>query len=134
MSIFERKFMERKIRVLVVDDEPDVVEILSYNLVKNNYVVDRAYSGMEALNAAINNIPDLIIMDIRMPEMSGIETCRQIRHIDKLKDIPVLFLTADSDEYTTMSAFDAGASHFITKPIKPGIIAGMINELLQKKK
>ena len=68
-----------------------------------------------------------------MPEMNGIETCREMRKIDTLKNIPILFLTADSDEYTTMSAFDAGASHFITKPIKPGLISGMINELLQNK-
>jgi two-component system alkaline phosphatase synthesis response regulator PhoP len=125
--------MNKKIRVLVVDDEPDVVEILSYNLTKNDFEVERCYSGMEAIQAANREVPDVIIMDIRMPEMTGIETCRQIRQIEKLKDIPVLFLTADSDEYTTMNAFEAGASHFVTKPIKPAIITGMIKELLQNK-
>ncbi len=130
---FEKKSMENIIRVLVVDDEPDVVEILRYNLSKNNYDVTSAYSGKQAIENALKTLPDIIIMDIRMPEMNGIETCREIRKIDQLKDIPVLFLTADSDEYTTMSAFDAGASHFITKPIKPGLITGMINELLQNK-
>ena len=125
--------MENKIRILVVDDEPDVVEILRYNLMKSGFDVVCAYSGLQALEFATSETPDLIIMDIRMPELNGIETCRQMRQIDSLKEIPVLFLTADSDEYTTMSAFDAGASHFITKPIKPGIIAGMIDELLQKK-
>lgn len=125
--------MENRIKVLVVDDEPDVVEILTYNLLKSGFHVTSAYSGKQALESALSNIPDLIIMDVRMPEMNGIETCREMRKIDVLKNIPILFLTADSDEYTTMSAFDAGASHFITKPIKPGLISGMINELLENK-
>ena len=125
--------MENRIKILVVDDEPDVVEILRYNLTKSGYDVISAHSGFRALEQAKAELPDLIIMDIRMPELNGIETCRQLRQFDALKGIPVLFLTADSDEYTTMSAFDAGANHFITKPIKPGIIAGMIEELLQKK-
>ena len=88
-----------------------------------------AYNGIDAIELAIKNIPDLIIMDIRMPGISGIETCRKLRLIDSLKTIPVLFLTADSDEYTTMNAFEAGANHFITKPIRPSILLEMIQEL-----
>ena len=122
--------MTDNLKVLVVDDEPDVVEILSYNLKKENYQVFKAYNGLECIESAIKNRPDLIIMDIRMPEMTGIDTCRLIRQNDSLKDIPVLFLTADSDEYTSMSAMKAGGSHFITKPIRPAILIGMIKELI----
>jgi len=122
--------MTDNLKVLVVDDEPDVVEILSYNLKKENYQVFKAYNGLQCIESAIKNQPDLIIMDIRMPEMTGIETCRLIRQNESLKDIPVLFLTADSDEYTSMSAMEAGGSHFITKPIRPAILLGMIKELI----
>ncbi len=122
--------MNVTLKVLIVDDEPDVVEILRYNLVKENYQVIKAYNGLEAIELAITNIPDLIILDIRMPGISGIETCRKIRLIDTLKNTPVLFLTADSDEYTTINAFEAGANHFITKPIRPAILMKMIHELI----
>ena len=122
--------MNESLKVLVVDDEPDVVEILGYNLTKEKYTVFKAYNGDDAIASARKNVPDLIIMDIRMPGISGIETCRQIRMIESLKNTPVLFLTADSDEYTTMNAFEAGASHFITKPIRPAILIEMIQELI----
>ncbi len=121
--------MKDALKVLIVDDEPDVVEILRYNLTKEKYEVLTAFNGIDALELAIKYIPDLIIMDIRMPGISGIETCRKLRLIDSLKTIPVLFLTADSDEYTTMNAFEAGANHFITKPIRPSILLEMIQEL-----
>ena len=125
--------MKDIVNILIVDDEPDVVEILRYNLVKENYNVFKAYNGIEALDMAIDKLPDLIIMDIRMPGLTGIETCRKMRLIDSLKNTPILFLTADSDEYTTMNAFEAGASHFITKPIRPAILLEMINELIKQK-
>ncbi len=124
--------MKKQVKVLVVDDEPDVVEILRYNLKKENFQVLTAYNGRDAIDLAKNDKPDLIIMDIRMPGISGIETCREIRTTQSLKNIPVLFLTADSDEYTTMSAFDAGANHFITKPIRPVILLEMIHELFNR--
>ncbi len=122
--------MNTNLKVLVVDDEPDVVEILSYNLKKEKYIVFQAYNGKQCLESALINKPDLIIMDIRMPEMTGIDTCRAIRKDDNLKHIPVLFLTADSDEYTSMNAMDAGGNHFITKPIRPSLLLGMIRELI----
>jgi two-component system, OmpR family, alkaline phosphatase synthesis response regulator PhoP len=122
--------MKKPFKILIVDDEPDVVEILRYNLTKENFQVIKAYSGLEAIDMAISNKPDFIIMDIRMPGMTGIETCRRLRTIDALKNTPVLFLTADSDEYTTMNAFEAGANHFITKPIRPAILLEMIHELV----
>ncbi len=122
--------MKKPLKVLIVDDEPDIIEILRYNLVQEKYEVLKAYNGIEAVELAIKHLPDLIIMDIRMPEITGIEACRKIRLIDSLKNTPVLFLTADSDEYTTMNAFEAGGSHFITKPIRPSIIMNMIRELI----
>ncbi len=123
--------MNQNLKVLVVDDEPDVVEILSYNLKKEKYTVFQAFNGKQCLDSAAINMPDLIIMDIRMPEMTGIETCRAIRKDEKLKHIPISFLTADSDEYTSMNAMEAGGDHFITKPIRPAILLGMIKELIK---
>jgi two-component system alkaline phosphatase synthesis response regulator PhoP len=126
--------MNNELVILVVDDEPDVVEILRYNLSKNHYRVVTASNGEDAVKEATEIHPDLIIMDIRMPGMSGIEACRKIRTDNSLSLTPILFLTADSDEYTTMNAFEAGANHFITKPIRPVILLEMIAELFRNKK
>jgi two-component system alkaline phosphatase synthesis response regulator PhoP len=123
--------MNRPLKVLVVDDEPDIVEILSYNLAKENFEVSKAYNGYEAVSFALKNHPDLIIMDIRMPVMNGIEACRMIKKNEFMKNIPVLFLTADNDEYTSLSAAEAGGDHFVTKPIRPSILIGMIHELIK---
>jgi two-component system alkaline phosphatase synthesis response regulator PhoP len=120
----------RPLKVLVVDDEPDIVEILSYNLAKENFEVSKAYNGYEAVSFALKNQPDLIIMDVRMPEMNGIEACRMIKKNELMKNIPVLFLTADNDEYISLSAVEAGGDHFVTKPIRPSILMGMIHELI----
>lgn len=125
--------MKDFVKILVVDDEPDVVEILNYNLTKDGFKVFKAYNGQEAIESAQKNQPDIIIMDVRMPGITGIETCRKMRLIEELKNVPVLFLTADSDEYTTLNAFEAGANHFITKPIRPSLLVDMINELLIRK-
>ena len=122
----------RSRKILVVDDEPDIDEILTYNLEKENFTVFKAYSGEECITSAIDNNPDMIILDIRMPGMTGIEACRTLRLNKTFENTPILFLTADSDEYTTMNAFDAGGSHFITKPIKPSILVSIIKELTKK--
>ena len=121
----------RPLKVLVADDEPDIVEILSYNLMRENFEVFKAYNGYEAVSFAMKNHPDLIIMDIRMPEFSGIEACRLIKKNSGLKDIPILFLTADNDEYISLSAAEAGGDHFVTKPVRPSILMGMIRELIR---
>jgi two-component system alkaline phosphatase synthesis response regulator PhoP len=127
--------MENKnIKILVVDDEPDIVEILKYNLEKEKFTVFKAYSGEECITSAFANNPDMIILDIRMPGMTGIEACRTLRENERFAETPILFLTADSDEYTTMNAFDAGGSHFITKPIKPSILVSIIKELTEKER
>ncbi len=123
--------MENRLKVLIVDDEQDVVEILSYNLNKANFEVFTAYNGNDAIDSALNNLPDLIIMDVRMPGMTGIEACRMMRGSDTLKKTPILFLTADSDEYTSLNALEAGGSHFVTKPIRPSILLSMITELFK---
>ena len=123
--------MNKSLKVLVVDDEPDVVEILSYNLSRENYLVYKAYNGSDGVRVAHEVHPDLVIMDIRMPGINGIEACRQMKQDDETKTIPVLFLTADADEYTTMNAIEAGGDHFITKPIRPQILMGMIAELIR---
>lgn len=123
--------MNSELKVLVVDDEPDIIEILSYNLTKENYKVFYASSGMECLQSALKVRPDLIIMDIRMPGMSGIEACREIKATESLRNTPVLFLTADADEYTTMNAMEAGGNHFVTKPIHPKLLLGMIKEIIK---
>jgi two-component system, OmpR family, alkaline phosphatase synthesis response regulator PhoP len=122
--------MRKNLKVLVVDDEPDVVEIVSYNLTKAGHQVFRASNGEESLKMAELHRPDLIIMDIRMPGMNGLDACRMMRQDGNLKNIPLLFLTADSDEYTTLNAFDAGATHFITKPVLPHLLTGLIDEIM----
>ncbi len=123
--------MNKPLKVLVVDDEPDVVEILSYNLSRENYLIYKAYNGSDGVRVAHEVHPDLVIMDIRMPGINGIEACRQMKQDVETKSIPVLFLTADADEYTTMNAIEAGGDHFITKPIRPQILMGMIAELIR---
>lgn len=118
------------LKVLVVDDEPDVVEFLSYNLLKENFEVVKAYDGISGIEMALSQHPDVIIMDVRMPGMTGIEACRKIKSNESMKNIRILFLTADNDQYTTLNAIDAGGDHFITKPIRPSLIIGMIKELI----
>lgn len=128
----ENRMNENEIKILIVDDEPDVIEILKYNLTRKNFIVFTASNGNEAIVIAEKESPDLVILDIRMPGISGIETCRKMRQIESLKNTPVLFLTADSDEYTALNAIDAGGNHFITKPIRPSILLNMIGELIKK--
>ena len=122
--------MMTKKKVLVVDDEQDIVEILSYNLSKQNLEVQHAYSGNECIRVARKFLPDLIIMDIRMPDVNGIEACRILKHDDELKNIPVLFLTADTDAYTAMSAMTAGGNHYVTKPIPISTLTDMIKNMI----
>lgn len=106
-------------KVLVVDDEPDIIKLLQYNLEKEGYVVRTASNGKQGVEEARAFLPDLILLDIMMPEQDGVETCRQIREIAKLKNTFVLFLTARNEEYSEIAAFEAGADDYIVKPIKP---------------
>ncbi|WP_210466489.1 response regulator transcription factor [Rufibacter roseolus] len=108
-----------KYKILVVDDDPDIVELLQYNLEKEGYEVAHAQNGQVALDVAKKFLPDIILLDVMMPVMDGITACRQLREKPKFRDTHILFLTARSEEFSEVAAFDAGADDFIVKPIKP---------------
>lgn len=121
-----------KYKILAVDDEPDILEIIGYNLSKEGYEVLTANNGADAIRIAKEQRPDLIILDIMMPKMDGIETCRQIREIDKLKNTFVVFLTAREEEFVEIMGFSAGADDYIAKPIKPRALLSRINAILRR--
>jgi two-component system, OmpR family, alkaline phosphatase synthesis response regulator PhoP len=123
---------QRKIKVLVVDDEQDIVDILTYNLQKEGYEVEAAMDGVQAVRKAKSFIPDVILLDIMMPLQDGVETCRQIREISELKNTFVIFLTARSEEYSEVAAFDVGADDYINKPIKPRALLSRIAALFRR--
>jgi two-component system alkaline phosphatase synthesis response regulator PhoP len=124
--------MENATKILLVDDEQDILDFLSYNLEKENYVVDTATNGKDAISKAKKNQPDLIVLDVMMPGMDGIETCREIRNIDTLKNVLIAFLTARNEDYSQIAGFDVGADDYITKPIKPRVLVSRIKALLRR--
>jgi two-component system, OmpR family, alkaline phosphatase synthesis response regulator PhoP len=124
--------MSKKYKVLVVDDEPDIQELLQYNLEKEGYLVKTAGDGKEAVETARQFLPHLILMDIMMPRMDGIEACRQVRQISKLKDVFIIFLTSRSEEYSEIAAFDGGANDYITKPIKPRALMSRVSAIFRR--
>ena len=117
---------------MVVDDDPDIVELLKYNLSSEGYKVKSASNGIQAVSLAKEFIPDLTILDIMMPNMDGVETCRQIRSIPELANKFIIFLTARSEEYSEIAAFEMGADDYITKPIKPRALISRINALFRR--
>jgi two-component system, OmpR family, alkaline phosphatase synthesis response regulator PhoP len=119
-------------KVLVVDDEPDIVEILEYNLQKGGYEVQTALNGKEALEKAKWFKPDLILLDIMMPEMDGVETCRRLRDNPDFSNTYIVFLTARTEEYSEVAAFDVGADDYITKPIKPRALMSRISAIFRR--
>ena len=119
-------------KILVVDDDPDIVELLKYNLSSDGYKVKSASNGVQAVSLAKEFIPDLTILDIMMPNMDGVETCRQIRSIPALANKFIIFLTARSEEYSEIAAFEMGADDYITKPIKPRALISRINALFRR--
>ncbi|MEK6547998.1 MAG: response regulator transcription factor [Bacteroidota bacterium] len=119
-------------KILLVDDDPDILELLEYNLAKENYQLAKAYDGKEALEIAQVFKPTLIIMDVMMPIMDGIETARKMKLVPELKNTLILFLTARGEEFTEVAAFDAGAHDYIIKPIKPRALVSRINALLKR--
>ena len=125
---------ENKFKILLVDDEPDILEIISYNLKSNGFEVFTAMNGVKALKKAKSILPDLIILDVMMPEMDGIETCEEIRKIPELNDTIITFLTARSEDYSQLAGFDAGADDYINKPIKPKLLVGKVKSLLRRLK
>lgn len=119
-------------KILLVDDEPDILEFLSYNLKKEGYNVFTANNGKEAVTVAKKESPHLIILDVMMPDMDGIETCREIRDLSGLKDVMIAFLTARSEDYSQIAGFDVGADDYINKPIKPRVLISRIKALLRR--
>ena len=124
--------MKKEQKILVVDDEPDILEILSYNLKKEGFIVYTAANGKDALEVAKKEAPDLIILDVMMPDMDGMETCLQLRETPQLKNVLIAFLTARGEDYSQISGFEAGADDYITKPIKPRILVSRIKALLRR--
>ena len=120
------------LKILVVDDDLDIIEILKYNLNKSGYIVKSAKNGIEAIKRAKKFMPNIILMDVMMPEMSGIEACSEIKQIDELSETIIIFLSARSEDYTQLSAYDAGADDYISKPIKPKILLKKISNIAKK--
>ena len=126
--------MKEKSRILLVDDEKDILEFLSYNLRKEGFEIETANNGKTALSKLSKFIPDLIILDVMMPEMDGIEVCEKIREEEKFDDILIIFLTARSEDYSELAGFSAGADDYITKPIKPKLLVSRVNAILKRKR
>ncbi|OGS77120.1 MAG: DNA-binding response regulator [Flavobacteria bacterium RIFCSPLOWO2_12_FULL_31_7] len=125
---------KRDIKILLVDDEPDILEIVGYNLEQAGYQVFKAENGKDAVKQAQKVKPHLIIMDVMMPEMDGMEACEKIREIPELKDTIITFLTARSEDYSQVAGFDVGADDYIAKPIKPKLLVSKVKGLLRRLK
>lgn len=120
------------ITILLVDDEPDILEIVRYNLVSEGYKVELATNGLEAVSKAKEVKPQLIILDLMMPEMDGLEACEKIRNIPELADTLIAFLTARGEDFSQMAGFEAGADDYITKPIRPKVLVSKVKSLLRR--
>ncbi|HWL00327.1 MAG TPA: response regulator transcription factor [Parapedobacter sp.] len=121
-----------KQKILVVDDEPDIVELIAYNLKREGYQIYTATNGQEAVTTAKKMMPDLIILDVMMPKMDGIEACRIMRAMPEFKSTFMVFLTARSEEYSEIAGFNVGADDYIAKPIKPRALLSRINAILRR--
>ncbi|MCP1995329.1 response regulator transcription factor [Flavobacterium sp. HSC-61S13] len=123
---------KKEIKILLVDDEQDILEIIGYNLVQEGYQVITASNGREAVQKAQKEHPHLIIMDVMMPEMDGMEACEHIRRIPELQSTIITFLTARGEDYSQVAGFDAGADDYITKPVKPKVLMSKVKALLRR--
>jgi two-component system alkaline phosphatase synthesis response regulator PhoP len=121
------------IKILLVDDEPDVLDFLSYNLKKEGYEVFTASDGRSAIQTARKVLPNLIILDVMMPEMDGIEACKELRTLPETKNSFIVFLTARTEDYSQIAGLDAGADDYISKPLKPRILISRIHALLRRR-
>jgi two-component system alkaline phosphatase synthesis response regulator PhoP len=119
-------------KILLVDDEPDILEFIKYNLEKEGYTVYTAENGKKAIELGARVIPHLILLDVMMPEMDGIETCREMRSMQEFKNTLIAFLTARNEDYSQIAGFDVGADDYITKPIKPRVLISRIKGLLRR--
>ena len=125
---------KKEIKILLVDDEQDILEIVGYNLSQEGYKIVTASNGKEAIAVAKKELPHLIIMDVMMPEMDGMEACENIRKIPELNNVIIAFLTARSEDYSQVAGFDAGADDYIAKPIKPKLLVSKVKALLRRLK
>ena len=123
---------KENIKILLVDDEPDIVEIIRFNLERVGYQISTAYNGVEAIKVAEKEIPHLIILDIMMPGIDGIETCERLRQDSKFNDTVIMFLSARVEDYSYVAAFEAGADDYTTKPIKPKVLVSKVKGLLRR--
>ncbi|MCT4637256.1 MAG: response regulator transcription factor [Bacteroidales bacterium] len=119
-------------RILLVDDEEDILDFVGYNLIKEGYKVFTANNGKEALEKVEGINPHLIILDVMMPELDGIETCEAIRNIDGMESVIIAFLTARNEDYSQIAGFDAGGDDYINKPIKPKVLVSRVKALLKR--
>lgn len=119
-------------KILIVDDEPDIIEFLRYNLRKEGFAVVSAGDGRQAISVAGQEKPDLIILDIMMPELDGVETCRVLRSTKEFATTPIAFLTARDEDFSQITALDVGGDDYITKPIKPRVLLSRIGALLRR--
>ena len=119
-------------KILLVDDEPDILEILGYNLSQEGYTIFKASNGKEAIKLAQEHQPHLILLDVMMPEMNGLDACIQLRNLPGLEKVLIVFFTARSEEYSQLTGFEAGADDYITKPIKPKILVSKVKALLRR--
>lgn len=124
--------MAQEKKILIVDDEPDIIEILRYNLEKEGYVTFSASNGVDAVELAKQKKPDLILLDVMLPDMDGIEACETIRKNESLNNTIIAFLTARSEDYSEIAGFRAGADDYITKPIRPKVLLTRIQSLLKR--
>ncbi|MBD78915.1 MAG: DNA-binding response regulator [Crocinitomicaceae bacterium] len=128
-----KKLKEKKHKILLVDDEQDILDLLKYNLEKENFIVYSCNNGIDAIEVAKQEVPDLVLLDVMMPEMDGMETCTELRQIEKLKHTLIAFLTARGEDYSQIAGFDAGADDYISKPVKPRVLISRIKALLRRK-
>lgn len=125
--------MNNNITILVVDDEEDILEFVGYNLRNEGYKVLTANNGLQAIDIAEQHIPDLVVLDVMMPDMDGIITCERMRAIPELSHTIITFLTARSEDYSQIAGFEAGADDYITKPIRPKVLLSRVKALLRRR-
>ncbi len=124
---------QNKYKILLVDDELDILEFLQYNFEKEGFIVYTASDGYSAIELAKKIHPDLIVLDVMMPDLDGIETCRILRKVPEFNDTIILFLTARSEDYSEIAGFDVGADDYVTKPIRPRTLIARVSSLLKRK-
>ena len=125
--------MKEKYKILLVDDEQDILDFLKYNFEKEGFVIFTALDGLQAIEVAKENKPDLIVLDVMMPHLDGMETCSLLRELPEFKDTLIIFLTARNEDYSEIAGFNAGADDYVTKPIRPKTLIARVQSLLKRK-